>query len=56
MTLSHLEMSTILREELKATLQGPGITWNMKGVLNAFDRALVKTAFRTAEIELSTKE
>ena len=49
--LSHLDASLVLREEFEAVLTGPGVTWNLKGILNAYDKAMAKTAFRIAEIE-----
>ena len=51
MMLSHLEMSNILRDELATVLQGSGITWNLKGILNAYDRAVAVTAFKVVKME-----
>jgi len=53
--VSHYEMSQILRDELKAVLQGPGMTWNLHGILNAYDRAVAATAFKVGERELQAK-
>lgn len=50
-TISHLELTDILRTELEKILAGPGVTWNMKGILNAFDRATAKTAFLVSDME-----
>ena len=53
--VSHAEMSKILRDELKNVLQGPGITWNLHGILNAFDRAMSATAWKVTDQELQAK-
>lgn len=29
----------LLREELQTALKGPGVTWNLVGILSQFDRA-----------------
>ena len=34
-----------LRRQFEKMLQGPGITWNKQGILNAFDRAVAQVAF-----------
>lgn len=52
MKVTHFEMSKILRDELRVILQGPGVTWNLNGILNAYDRATAATAFRVGAMEL----
>lgn len=47
MSPTYYEMSKLLREELKLVLQGPGVTWNLNGILSAYDRA---TAAASAKI------
>jgi len=48
--MSPYETCKILREELEALLKGPGVTWNLKGVLNQYDKAVASTAFRIMQI------
>jgi len=55
-TLDHLSVSNILRIELEKVLAGPGVTWNMKGILNAYDKALAVTAFKVSRLERAIME
>ena len=52
--VSHFAMSDMLRDELEKTLQGPGVTWNLKGMMTVYDRAVAKVAFQIMDLE--TKE
>jgi len=37
------EWNDELRKQFDNVLQGPGVTWDKKGILAAFDRAVAKT-------------
>lgn len=56
MHVSNYDLTQLLRSELATLLRGPGITWNLAGILQTYDRACAITAFKVAAMELPQKE
>ena len=48
--LTPYNVSCLIRDELEKVLISPGVTWNKQGMLDAYDRAAARAAFRVAEI------
>ena len=44
--MTTFDFSSALRKEFIGLLQGPGVTWNLKGMEHQFDRAISIVALK----------
>ena len=44
--MTAFEFTAKLREEFESLLRGPGITWNLNGVMNTLDKAVALVALK----------
>lgn len=47
--MTTFEFTAELREQFTTLLQGPGVTWNLKGIENQFDKAVALVALRNLD-------
>jgi hypothetical protein len=44
--MTTFDFAAALREELILLLQGPGVTWNLKGIEHQLDKAITTVALK----------